>query len=121
MGLGMLLLIAGILFTILGLLLLFNHGKLITIIFGILFLLIGLGGAKFGYDLDQDVTVEYTVTEITAVTARDDNDNYRITIKDSSGVETWLYITTDDLSRFPQGETIVITKGELKKYRNASS
>lgn len=113
---GLYLLIGGALVAILGFLLLCNHGKVLTIIFGVLFLVVGLCGVKFGYDLDQSTETVYTVTEITAVTARDANNNYRISIKNSAGVETWIYVTEDNLFRFPKDEEITMTKKEVKQY-----
>ncbi|MDE6088986.1 MAG: hypothetical protein K2G25_11475 [Oscillospiraceae bacterium] len=113
---GMYLLIGGALVAVLGFLLLCNHGKVLTIIFGMLFLVAGLCGVKFGYDLDQSTETVYTVKEITAVTARDSNNNYRISIKNQSGVETWIYVTEDNLFRFPKDEEITMTKKEVKQY-----
>ena len=116
LSLGMWILIGGGLGAVLGLLMLLNHGKISTIIIGILLLVAGLSAAKIGYDLDQTTEVEYTVTEVTAVTARDNNNNYRITLKNSAGVETWIYVTEDNLYRFPKDETITITKEMVKRY-----
>ncbi|MDE6731078.1 MAG: hypothetical protein K2J71_09930 [Oscillospiraceae bacterium] len=113
---GMYLLIGGALVAILGFLLLCNHGKVLTIILGVLFLVAGLCGVKFGYDLDQSTETVYTVTEVTAVTARDNNNNYRISIKNQSGVETWIYVTEENLFRFPKDQEITMTKKEVKKY-----
>ncbi len=117
---GMIVLIIGVLVAILGLLLLLGHGTTGKIIAGILLLVIGLSGAKVGYDLDQSTETEYTVTEITAVTARDNNNNYRITIKDVNGVETWIYVNDDNLFRFPKDKTVTMTKAEVKKYSQQS-
>ena len=116
LSMGMWILIGSALVAALGLLLLLNHGRIATIIFGVLFLLAGLSGVKVGYDLDQTTEVEYTVTEITAVTARDNNNNYRVTLKNSAGVETWIYVKDDNLYRFPKDETITITKEQVKRY-----
>lgn len=116
LSMGMWVLIIGALVAVLGLLLLLNHGKTATIIFGVLFLLAGLCATKVGYDMDQTTEVEYTITEITAVTERDNNNNYRITLKNSAGVETWIYVNDDNLSRFPKDETIKITKEQVKRY-----
>ena len=116
LSMGMWILIGSALIAVLGLLLLLNHGRIATIIFGVLFLVAGLSGVKVGYDLDQTTEVEYTVTEITAVTARDNNNNYRITLKNSAGVETWIYVNDDNLYRFPKDETITITKEQVKRY-----
>ena len=113
---GMYILIAGGLFAVLGFLLLCNHGKIATIIFGVLFLVAGLCGVKFGYDLDQSTESQYTVSEITAVTARDNNNNYRVTLRNSAGVETWIYVNDDNLSKFPKNEVIIMTKKDVKKY-----
>lgn len=116
LSVGMYILIGSALLAVLGLLLLLNHGKIVTIIFGILFLAGGLGGVKVGYDLDQTTEAEYTVTEITAVTARDTGNQYRVTLKNSAGVESWIYVQEDNLYRFPKEETITITKAEIKRY-----
>lgn len=113
---GMYILIGSALVALLGMLLLCNHGKVATIIFGILFLVAGLCGVRFGYDLDQSVESQYTVTEITAVTARDNNNNYRITIKNEAGIETWIYVSDENLFRFPKDEVITMTKKDVKKY-----
>ncbi len=121
LSMGMWILIGGGLLAALGLLMLLNHGKISTIIIGILLLVIGLSGAKVGYDLDQTTEVEYTVTEITAVTERDSNNNYRVTLKDSAGIETWIYVNQDNLFRFPQDETIKITKAQVKQYSNVQT
>ncbi|MBE6875254.1 MAG: hypothetical protein E7496_00745 [Ruminococcus sp.] len=118
LNLGIWVLIGGGLAAVLGLLMLLNHGKISTIIIGILLLVAGLSAAKIGYDLDQTTEVEYTVTEVTAVTARDNNNNYRITLKNNAGVETWIYVTEDNLYRFPKDETITITKEMVKRYSN---
>ena len=119
LSLGMWILIGGGLGTLLGLLMLLNHGKISTIIVGILLLVAGLSAAKIGYDLDQSTEVEYTVTEITAVTARDNNNNYRVTIKDDAGVETWIYVNQDNIFRFPKDEKVTMTKAQVKQYSNS--
>ena len=113
---GMWILIGGGLAAVLGLLMLLNHGKISTIIIGILLLVIGLSGAKIGYDLDQETEEQYTVVEITATTAKDADNTYRITLKNSSGVETWIYVKEDNLYRFPKDDTVTMTKAEVKKY-----
>ena len=113
---GMWILIGGALVAVLGLLLLLNHGKTVTIIFGILLLVVGLSAGKFGYDLDQTTEVQYTVTEVTAITAKDTNNNYRVTIKNEAGVETWIYVTEENLYRFPKDEVVTMTKEQVKRY-----
>lgn len=118
LSLGMWILIGGGLGALLGVLMLFNHGKISTIIIGILLLVCGLSAAKVGYDLDQSTEVEYTVVEITPVTARDNNNNYRVTIKDNTGVETWIYVNDDNIFRFPKDEKVTMTKAQVKQYSN---
>ena len=118
--LGMWVLIGGGLAALLGVLFLVTGGRMGKIIAGILLLVIGGSAAKIGYDLDQSTEVEYTVTEITAVTERDSDNNYRVTIKDASGVETWIYVPESNLYRFPKDETIKITKAQVKEYSNQS-
>ena len=121
LSVGMWILIGGGLGTLLGILMLFNHGKISTIIIGILLLVFGLSAAKIGYDLDQSTEVEYTVMEITPVTERDSNNNYRVTIKDDSGVETWIYVNQDNIFRFPKDEKVTMTKAQVKEYSNAQN
>ncbi len=121
LSVGMWILIGGGLGTLLGLLMLLNHGKISTIIIGILLLVCGLSAAKIGYDLDQSTEVEYTVVEITPVTERDSNNNYRVTIKDNSGVETWIYVNEDNIFRFPKDEKITMTKHQVKEYSNTQN
>ncbi|MBR4319723.1 MAG: hypothetical protein IKI37_06525 [Oscillospiraceae bacterium] len=121
LSVGMWILIGGGLGTLLGLLMLLNHGKISTIIIGILLLVCGLSAAKIGYDLDQSAEVEYTVVEITPVTERDSNNNYRVTIKDNSGVETWIYVNEDNIFRFPKDEKITMTKHQVKEYSNTQN
>ena len=116
LSVGMWILIGGGLFAALGLLMLLNHGKISTIIIGILLLVGGLSAAKIGYDLDQTTEVEYTVTEITAVSARDTGNNYRVTLKNSSGVETWIYVPEENLILFPKDTTVTMTKEQVKRY-----
>jgi len=118
--LGMWVLIGGGLAALLGVLFLVTGGRMGKIIAGILLLVIGGSAAKIGYDLDQSTEVEYTVMEITAVTERDSDNNYRVTIKDASGVETWIYVPESNLYRFPKDETIKITKAQVKEYSNQS-
>ena len=118
---GLYILIGGALVAVLGFLLLCNHGKTLTIILGILFLVAGLCGIKVGYDLDQSTETVYTVTEITAVTARDNNNNYRVSIKNQAGVETWIYVKEENLFRFPKDEEITMTKKEVKKYSDQNA
>ena len=50
------------------------------------------------------------------VTAKDTNNTYRITLKNASGVETWIYVPEDNLYRFPKDETITVTKELVKRY-----
>lgn len=116
LSLGMWILIGGGLAALLGVLMLLNHGKIATIIIGILLLVAGLSAAKVGYDMDQMTEVEYTVTEITAVSVREDDNNFRVTLKNSAGVETWIYVPEANLYLFPKDETITITKEQVKRY-----
>ncbi len=116
LSLGMWVLIGGGLLAALGLLMLLNHGKIATIIIGILLLVGGLSAAKIGYDLDQTTEVEYTVTEITAVSARDTGNNYRVTLKNNSGVETWIYVPEENIILFPKDATVTMTKEQVKRY-----
>jgi len=118
LSVGMWVLIGGGLVALLGLLMLFNHGKISTIIIGILMLVCGLSAVKVGYDMDQSTEVEYTVVEITPVTERDSNNNYRVTIKDDAGVETWIYVNQDNIFRFPKDEKVTMTKAQVKQYSN---
>ena len=115
-GIGVM--VIGGLFALLGVMLLLNHNGGAKIIIGIVMAAIGLGGVGVGYTLDQRVEVTYTVEEITDVSVREDNKQYRITLKSDGGTETWIYVSDNQLFKFPQDEKVTLTKQELKGYRD---
>lgn len=121
MSLGIGMMIGGGLFALLGVLLLFNHNGIGKIIGGIVMAVVGLGCLGVGYSLDQKTEITYTVTEITAVSARDDNNEYRLTLKPENGAETWIYVNDNQLILFPKGEQVTLTKREVKAYREQTT
>ena len=119
LGIGVM--IIGGLFALLGVLLLISHNGGAKVIIGIVMAAVGLGGVGIGYTLDQGVEVNYTVSGITALTDRDENNQYRITLRSEGGTETWIYVNDNQLAAFPQGETVTMTKRQVKMYRDQSS
>ncbi len=117
MSLGIGIMIAGGLVAVLGLLLLFNRSGTGMLILGIVLAAVGLGGVGVGYTMDQQREVTYTVVEITDVSVRDDNKQYRVTLKSESGTETWIYVNDNQLMNFPKDSQITMQKRELKTYK----
>lgn len=116
MNMGIGIMIAGGLIAVFGLLLLFNHSGNAKIILGIVLAAAGLGGVGVGYTMDQKTEVTYTVVEITDVSVRDDNKQYRVTLKSEKGTDTWIYVNSNLLYKFPKGEAVTMRKRELKAY-----
>lgn len=118
MSIGIGMMIGGALIAVLGLLLLFNHSGTAKIVTGLLLACVGLGCLGIGYTLDQKTEVTYTVVEITDVSVRDDNKQYRVTLKGANGTETWIYVNDNQLYRFPKEESVTLLKSELKSFRD---
>ncbi len=116
MTLGIGIMIAGGLLGVLGAMFLINHSGMSKVIVGIILLAVGLGGLAAGYGMDQNQEVTYTVTEVTAVSARDTDNVYRVTLKAESGTETWIYLTDNQLTLFPKNEQVTMRKKQLKVY-----
>lgn len=117
MSLGIGLMIGGGLLALLGVLLLFNHNGTAKIVVGIILACVGLGALGVGYTMDQKTEVTYTVVSITAISAREENNSYRVTLKAEGGAETWVYVNDNQLYIFPEGEQVTMTKSMLKTYR----
>lgn len=115
-GIGVM--VIGGLVALLGVLLLINHNGGAKIIIGIVLAALGLGGVGIGYTLDQRVEVTYTVAGITQISARDENNEYRVTLKSESGTETWIYVNDNQLYAFPNGEQVTLSKSQVKAYRD---
>ncbi len=115
MSIGIGIMIIGGLVAVLGLLLLKGGGG--KTIAGIIIAVVGLAGLGVGYTMDQRTEVTYTVTEITAVSSRDTDNNYRVTLKAENGSETWIYVTDDQLISFPKDKQVTMTKSRLKELR----
>ena len=118
-GIGVM--VIGGLFALLGVMLLINHNGGAKIIIGIIMAALGLAGVGIGYTLDQRVEVTYTVTEITDISVREDNKQYRVTLKSEGGTDTWIYVNDNQLLKFPKGEKVTLKKQELKVYRDQKS
>ena len=118
LGIGVM--VIGGLFALLGVMLLINHNGA-KIIIGIVMAALGLAGVGVGYTLDQRVEVTYTVVDITAVSARDKDNSYRVTLQSDGGTETWIYVNDSQLYSFPKDEEVTLTKRQLKYYRDQES
>ena len=118
--LGICIMAVGGLFALLGALLLINHGTPAKVIIGVI-AAIGLGGVGVGYTLDQAVEKNYSVVGVMQLSDRGDGtDQWRITLKDESGVETWIYLNDTQAAAFPEGKTVTMTKRQVKMYRDDS-
>ncbi|HAJ96558.1 MAG TPA: hypothetical protein DCO72_02305 [Ruminococcus sp.] len=106
---GVLIFIFGVLFT--------RHsngfGKLLL---GIVIAAAGAGVGGIGYTMDQRTEVDYTVVEVTPVTARDDGNTYRVELSYGDGAETIIYIDEKYKDKFAKGNTITMMKKDLKIY-----
>lgn len=60
----------------------------------------------------QNIKVAYEVYEVIAT--NNDGTNYRVTLKAGTN-STILYLDKEDADKFVQGETVELTKQELKK------
>ncbi len=118
-GIGVM--VIGGLVALLGVLLLINHNGGAKIIIGIVMAAAGLAGVGVGYTLDQRVEVTYTVHEITQISARDTDNEYRVTLRSESGTETWIYVNDNQLYLFPKDEQVTMSKSSLKAYRDQKS
>ena len=116
--LGICIMVLGGLVALIGALLLFNHNGGAKIIIGIVLAALGLGGAGVGYTIDQGVETTYTVTAITALSIRDTDNEYRVTLKAENGTETWIYLNDNQLAAFPEGSQVTMTKRQVKLYRD---
>lgn len=115
-GIGVM--VIGGLIALLGVLLLINHNGGAKIIIGIILAALGLGGVGVGYTLDQRVEVTYTVAGITQISARESNNEYRVTLRGEAGTETWIYVNDNQLYLFPESEQVTMSRAQLKVYRD---
>lgn len=118
MSLGIGLMIGGGLVAVLGVLLLLNHNGVAKMVVGLILAVVGLGVLGVGYTMDQKTEVTYTVVEITAVSARQENNNYRVRLKAEGGTDTWIYVNDSQIDMFPKDGQVTMTKSMLKTYRN---
>ena len=117
--LGICIMGVGGLFALLGILLLVNHGTPVKVIIGIVLAALGLGAVGVGYTLDQNVEVNYTVTGIMQLSDRGDGtDEYRVTLSDEKGTNTWIYISDKNIAAFPSGGQVTMTKRQVNMYRD---
>ena len=115
LGIGVM--VIGGLFALLGVLLMINHNGGAKIIIGLVMAAVGLGGVGVGYTLDQKVEVTYTVSKVQEVSARDTNNEYRVTLHPESGADTWIYVNDNQLMKFQEGKQITMTKREVKMLK----
>lgn len=112
------LMIVGALVVVLGLTLVFKRSGTAKIIFGIVLTAAGLGCIGVGYTIDQRTEVTYMVAEITAVSARDTDNTYRVSLKGVGTTDTWVYVSDSQLILFPEGEQITMEKRQIKALRS---
>ncbi|MBR7038300.1 MAG: hypothetical protein IKI21_03520 [Oscillospiraceae bacterium] len=117
-SLGLLIMILGGLIAVVGALIAIGRRGAGAMIVGIVLAALGLGGVGIGYTFDQQSEVTYTVQDVQPMTARDNNQNYRVQLQSESGVDTWIYIKEDQLYRFTKGEEVTMRKSEIKALRD---
>ena len=117
-SLGLLIMILGGLIAVIGALIAIGRRGAGAMIVGIVLAALGLGGVGIGYTFDQQTEVTYLVQNIEPMTARDNNQNYRVQLQSESGVDTWIYIKEDQLFRFTKGEEVTMRKSEIKALRD---
>lgn len=110
------LIIGGIVVVLIGgyILLGFNHRNALSMVLGIVLLLGGAAAAFIGWDQNQRSVQAYTVTEVTAVNT--DSTQYRVTLKNSSGGTTWIYVSKSEIDNFQKDSTVEMSKSQLGKY-----
>lgn len=79
----------------------------ILILTGLICLLIGQGKR-------DNVPIKYQIYEVVAVNT--DSTKHRVTLK-AGGNSTILYVDSDEIEKFKQGETIELTKPQIKQYQ----
>lgn len=118
LGLGIL--AAGALFLILGLIFLFRHSGAAGIVVGLILAVAGAGGAFVGYDMDQRSEVTYTVGSVVdQYSGTVANSQYTVELKVAEGMTlfgdtTMIYVSGDQVDTYKTGETITLTKRQLK-------
>ena len=118
MALSLGLMIAGGLVAVLGFIMLFTKIGTAKIIGGIVLATLGLGCIGVGYTLDQFSEVTYTVVDVSLVSVKDTNDDYRVTLRDENGIDTWIYVNENQLHAFPKNEQVTMQKRQVKVFRD---
>ena len=90
----------------------FSKASIVKVIICGVLIVGGAGCCLVGNSQRQNTKVAYEVYEVTAT--NNDGTNYRVTLKAGSN-STILYLDKEDADKFVQGETVKLTKQELKK------
>lgn len=114
MALSLGLMIGGGLVALLGFIMLFTKMGGAKIIGGIVIATAGLACIGVGYTLDQYTEVTYTVVDITLVSVKDEDEDYRVTLRDENGIDIWVYVNDNQLYKFPKNEQVTMQKRMLK-------
>ncbi|MBR3629503.1 MAG: hypothetical protein IKN55_03415 [Oscillospiraceae bacterium] len=114
MSLSLGLMIGGALVAVLGGILVFTKLGSVKILFGIVLAVFGLGAIGVGYTLDQFKEVTYSVVEANPVSPRDDEDQYRVTLRDDKGISTWIYVNQSQLDNYQSGTAVTMKKSQLR-------
>lgn len=77
-------------------------------------ILTGLACLAVGQGKRNNIPVEYEVYEVQAL--NNDNTQYRVTLK-AGGNSTILYVDSEEVQAFKQGEKIELTKPQIKEYQ----
>lgn len=107
----------GAIVAILGLLNVINFSKMSTVKFIICAILV-VGGAAccmVGHTQRQNIKVSYEVVE--NITTNNDGTAFRVTLKAGAN-STILYLDKDEAAKFVKGQTVELTKKEIKELSN---
>ncbi len=117
MTLSLGLMIGGALVAVLGIILLLTRMGSFKILFGIVLAVVGLGAVGVGYTLDQFTEVTYSVVEAIPVSVRDDENQYRVTLKDENGIDTWIYVQGEQLGNYQKGNKVTMLKSQVRSLQ----
>ena len=117
MSLSLGMMIGGALVAVFGIILLLTRMGAVKLLGGIVLAVIGLGSVGVGYTLDQFSMVTYSVVEAAPVTARDNEDQYRVTLRNEEGVESWIYVNDNQLMKFKVGDKVTMQKSQVSALR----
>ncbi|MEE5992682.1 MAG: hypothetical protein V3G42_05510 [Oscillospiraceae bacterium] len=114
---GTAVMLVGILIFVLGVVFARHSNGFGKLILGIVIAAAGAGVGGIGYTMDQRTEMEYTVVEVTAVTAKDNDNTFRVQLSYGDGAETIIYVDEKYMDKFEKGNTITMMKKDLKLYQ----